>query len=91
MAIFDEVQKSKETIAAYMGHNFVDAIYEGTTSETLTIGFEKAMKRIAVHCEKNLGITPIWAVHILREENPERQYYPLSFYKMLGFDGIPQK
>lgn len=63
----------KEIIRQYTDDNFVDALYEGTTSETTVVGFERAMEVIAQNCHlPEFGIKS--ARFILENYNPGKEY-----------------
>ncbi len=64
----------KNKIAAVMGHNFADALYEGTTSETLTINFLSGISAIAYICERDGWIDISTARNIMEAANPGKMY-----------------
>jgi hypothetical protein len=69
-----EETKFKHEIAQYMGWGFVDAIFEGTTSETLREPFLEALETIAGACRDNKTIPTTLARFILEKLNPAGQY-----------------
>lgn len=79
-----DIEKVKDIIRKFMGDHFVDAIYQGTTQDTLTVHFENALCQIAAVCEANKGITPHAAGKILVRYNPDGEYYVRGFHGMLG-------
>jgi hypothetical protein len=63
----------KETIRAVVGNSVVDAIYEGTTQDTLVIDFRAALERIASVClQRKPSLIEI--ERIMTEENPGSKY-----------------
>jgi len=69
----------KDILVEKMGSKFVDAIYEGTTDETLTKNFNKALRMLAEFVLANGTITIERASQILAECNPENEYRPHIF------------
>ncbi len=68
------MEHDKKMIAEKMGDDFVDAIYEGTTADTLTTGLDEALADIARIVSLNGTITVEHAAMLLGLDNPGREY-----------------
>ena len=73
MDYYEEERQYKKEISQVMGDGFVDAMYDGTTSETLQSGFIRAMGIIAHNCHlPEFGVES--ARFILENCNPGKEY-----------------
>jgi hypothetical protein len=70
----EEERYYKGVISEAMGDGFCDALFEGTTSETLVVGFKSSLATIAFYCKRDGFISLSSASFILRRDNPGKQY-----------------
>jgi hypothetical protein len=78
MDYWAEERKYKQIISKAMGDDFVDAIFEGTTSDTSRSGFLRSLEIIAANCHiAEFGVGR--ARSILENRNPGKEYNGLVF------------